>query len=121
MCQPSATSAMEPKAVPAPISTTIITVVSAITSQTRRSLRRWSAPRKTWSCVNASSPWEALIASLSCRRSARQTSAQIGLQNIGDLADRLASRRLAFGLKDVLTQVVLEDLAGKSRQGAPDG
>ncbi|WP_425415740.1 hypothetical protein [Paracoccus chinensis] len=39
MCQPSATSAIEPKMLPAVISTTIIVAVMAMTSQVRRSLR----------------------------------------------------------------------------------
>ncbi len=37
MCQPSASSAMEPSTVPAVISTTIITSVSHITWRVRRS------------------------------------------------------------------------------------
>ena len=39
MCQPSATSAIDPKTVPAVISITIIAVVSAMTIQVRLSLR----------------------------------------------------------------------------------
>ena len=57
MCQPSASSAIEPKIAPPAISTTIIAAVSPTTSQVRRSLRSWAAPRKTWSWRQSSSVW----------------------------------------------------------------
>src|SRR6185437_13421495 len=51
MCQPSATSAIEPKSEPPTISTSIIAAVSATTHQVRRSYSSWRAPRKAWPCV----------------------------------------------------------------------
>lgn len=44
MCQPSASSAIDPNTLPATISPTIITSVRATTARTRRSLRAWAAP-----------------------------------------------------------------------------
>src|SRR5882757_7317474 len=57
MCQPSASSAIEPKSVPPAISATIMTAVSPTTAQVRRSLRSWAAPRKTWSWRQSASVW----------------------------------------------------------------
>src|SRR5260370_36093685 len=57
MCQPSASSAIEPNIVPPAISTTIMAAVSATTAQVRRSLRSWAAPRKTWSWRQSASVW----------------------------------------------------------------
>src|SRR3954454_5116240 len=57
MCQPSAISASEPNIVPPVISATIMAKVRPTTSQTRRSLRSWRAPRKTCSWVKRSSEW----------------------------------------------------------------
>ena len=45
MCQPSASRAMEPKTMPAAISMTIMTAVSAITSRVWRSFCSSFAPR----------------------------------------------------------------------------
>src|SRR5882672_551643 len=57
MCQPSASSAIEPNSVPPTISATIMAAVSPTTAQVRRSLRSWAAPRKTWSWRQSASVW----------------------------------------------------------------
>src|SRR5260370_42122135 len=57
MCQPSASSAIEPNIVPPAISTTIMAAVSPTTAQVRRSLRAWAAPRKTWSWRQSARVW----------------------------------------------------------------
>ncbi len=57
MCQPSASSAIEPNSVPPAISATIMVAVRPTTNQVRRSLRSCAAPRKTWSWRQSSSVW----------------------------------------------------------------
>ena len=57
MCQPSATTAIEPNSVPPTISATIIAAVSATTNQVRRSCLSCLAPRKTWPCCQGSIEW----------------------------------------------------------------
>src|SRR5256884_9497715 len=54
MCRPSATRASEPKAMPPPISSTIIAEHRAMTAQALRSLLAWPAPRNTCECSSCS-------------------------------------------------------------------
>src|SRR5512139_2398610 len=54
MWSPSARSAMEPKASPAPISTVIVRIVTMLTTSVRLSADfLWSCP-KVWSCIHRS-------------------------------------------------------------------
>src|SRR5260221_5115317 len=86
MCQPSASSAIEPKIVPPAISTTIMAAVSPTTAQVRRSLRSWAAPRKTWSWRQSARVW------LCTRRLLFLL--QVGL----DLAGELDGERIALSV-----------------------
>jgi hypothetical protein len=54
MCQPSASSAIDPDTTPATISPTIITAVTAITVRVRRWCSACSRPRKSCSCCQRS-------------------------------------------------------------------
>src|SRR5262249_41592374 len=84
MCQPSASSAIEPKMVPPAISATIMVAVSAAPNQVRRSLRSWAWPRKTCSWRQSSSVWLCIAVLL----------LQIGL----DLAGELDGERVALAI-----------------------
>src|SRR5260221_5555713 len=86
ICQPSASSAIEPKIVPPAISATIMAAVSPTTAQVRRSLRSWAAPRKTWSCRQSASVWLCTADSL--------LALQVGL----DLALELDAERIALAI-----------------------
>src|SRR5260221_14691508 len=86
MCQPSASSAIEPKIVPPAISTTIMAAVSPTTAQVRRSLRSCADPRKTWSWRQSARVW------LCTRRLLFLL--QVGL----DLAGELDGERVALAI-----------------------
>src|ERR1043166_5869649 len=98
MCQPSASSAIEPYTMPPAISATIIVAVRPTTAHVRRSLRSWAVPRKTWSWRQSSSMWLCMALFL----------LEVGL----DLAGELDGERIALavdGLADGDTDPALAD------------
>ena len=59
MCQPSASSAIDPVTMPPAISATIVAAVIATTIQVRRSLARLPAS-KAWLCCQPERSWIAM-------------------------------------------------------------
>src|ERR1700724_513533 len=105
MCRPSATSASEPKAIPPPISSTIIAEHSQMTAHARRSFLTWPAPRKMCECSSAVT----LAVSL-----------EVALHDVdefvGGLGARLTGTRSAR--HEVLADVILDDFRQQAAHGA---
>src|SRR5690349_12877422 len=84
MCQPSASSAIEPNIMPPAISATIIAAGRPTTAHVRRTLPSWAAPSKTWSWRQSSSVWLCMELLL----------VEVGL----DLAGELDGERIALAV-----------------------
>src|SRR2546430_9327338 len=127
MCRPSATRAREPKAIPPPISSTIIAEHRAMTAQALRSLLAWPAPRNTCECCSCSPTASAvalavsLAGGLTCRRSHLQAiSLEVAIHDVDQLirgrGARLTSARPAR--HEVLADVILDDFRQQAAHGA---
>src|ERR1700686_3243420 len=111
MCRPSATSAREPKAIPPPISSTIIAEHSPMTAHARRSLRAWPAPRKTCECWSSSRTASAVTLAVSL---------EVALHDVDEFVCRLGARLTGTrsASHEVLTDVILDDFRQQAAHGA---
>ena len=91
MCQPSASSAIEPKIVPPAISATIIAAVSADHQPGAPLVALVAGPRKTWSCRHAETEWPCMGELL---RSTRAVYGEPTLRGEGFRASTAADRQL---------------------------
>src|ERR1700674_6048597 len=111
MCRPSATSAREPKAIPPPISSTIIAEHSPMTAHARRSLRAWPAPRNTCECWSSSRTASAVTLAVSL---------EVALHDVDEFVRGVGARLTGMrsARHEVLTDVILDDFRQQAAHGA---
>src|SRR5450432_3254205 len=115
MCRPSATSAREPKAMPPPISISIIAEQSPITAHALRSFFECPAPRKTCACPSSQCALPAGVTKTSLL--------EVAVDDIDQFVRRLRPRalRASPGCHEMLPDVVFDNLGQKTADGAPAG
>src|ERR1700732_3584550 len=112
MCRPSATNAREPKAIPPPISTTIIAEHSTMTAHARRSFLAWPAPRKTCECPSSSRTAVSAVT--------LAVSLEVALHDVDEFVRGLGAWLTAMrsARHEVLTDVILDDFRQQAAHGA---